>query len=86
LSKRLRESSSLGITLEITDDAAQMIFQQCYDPAYGARPIKRWLEKNVITALSKQVIRGLVHEKACVVIERASDGGIDGTGLCFRIV
>ncbi|KAL3897573.1 MAG: hypothetical protein SGCHY_003325 [Lobulomycetales sp.] len=86
LSDRLQKSSALGLTLHVSDDAAAVILEDSYDPAFGARPIKRWLEKYLVTAISRQVIRGLLPEKARVLVEKAVDGqGVDGTGLVFRI-
>ncbi|GFZ03516.1 heat shock protein 101 [Actinidia rufa] len=47
-----------GIALDVTEAALDVILEESYDPVYGARPIRRWLEKRVVTELSKMLVRG----------------------------
>ena len=44
------------LTLSLTDSAKDWITEQAYDPAYGARPLKRFLQKNVETMLAKKIL------------------------------
>lgn len=53
LGKRLEDRD---ISLHMTDEAVDVILDRAYSPEYGARPIRRYLEKNVGTALSKVLI------------------------------
>ena len=46
------------ITLEMTDAAKQYIIDNAYDPVYGARPLKRFLQSHVETLLAKKIIAG----------------------------
>ena len=46
------------ITLEMTDAAKQYIIDNAYDPIYGARPLKRFLQSHVETLLAKKIIAG----------------------------
>ena len=46
------------ITLEITDEALEFIANEAYDPHYGARPIKRYLQRHVETEIAEGMIRG----------------------------
>ena len=53
LAKRLREE---GLILEVTDDALDYIVEGGYDPQFGARPIKRFIQHNVETLLAREII------------------------------
>ena len=55
LNVRLREQS---IGLEADDSALEKIMTDAYDPLYGARPLKRYIEKEIVTELSKKLIAG----------------------------
>ena len=71
--------SDRSIRLALTDKAAAYILRQAYDPNYGARPIKRYLEKHVVTQLSKMIISGTLMDHSLVTI------GADNTGLNFDV-
>ncbi|MCB5950953.1 ATP-dependent chaperone ClpB [Enterococcus sp. BWT-B8] len=70
LSKRLEYQE---IMLVISDEAKEWIAQQAYDPAYGARPLKRFLTKNVETPLAKEIVSGKVMPKTKVTISLLND-------------
>ncbi|MBL1230145.1 ATP-dependent chaperone ClpB [Enterococcus sp. BWB1-3] len=70
LSKRLEHQE---IMLVISDEAKEWIAQQAYDPAYGARPLKRFLTKNVETPLAKEIVSGKVMPKTKVTISLLND-------------
>jgi len=57
------------VTLEVHDSAAEFILKQAYDPIFGARPLKRFMEKNIVTQLSKMIITGDLKEHSVVHIE-----------------
>ena len=69
IEKRLEERE---IKLELTDRAKKFIADESYDPAYGARPVKRFLQRNVETELAGELIRGTVKDGDDVLID--SDG------------
>lgn len=56
------------ITLELTDEAKKFIAGESYTPAYGARPVKRYLQKYVETELAEMIVRGEVLDGDTVVI------------------
>lgn len=60
------------IKLELTDKGNKFIARESYDPAYGARPVKRYLQKNVETQLASKLIRGDIVDGDTVVMD--SDG------------
>jgi ATP-dependent Clp protease ATP-binding subunit ClpB len=62
------------ITLSLTSEAAEEVLRRSYDPTYGARPLKRFLEKHVTTELSRLLVRGDVTEHAEIEILPATDG------------
>ena len=74
LQKRLDERK---ITLELSDEARSFIAESAYDPAYGARPLKRWIQHNLETRLARAVISGEIRDgwKVRVVVDKNEDGG-----------
>ena len=57
LNNRLKEQS---ILLEADDSALDKIMEDAYDPLYGARPLKRYIEQTIVTDLSKRLIAGTI--------------------------
>lgn len=70
-----------GIALGVTEAALDVILAQSYDPVYGARPIRRWLEKKVVTELSKMLVKEEIDENSTVYI----DAGVGGKDLSYRV-
>ncbi|KAJ0436767.1 putative ClpA/B family, AAA+ ATPase domain, ATPase, AAA-type, core, Clp, repeat (R) [Helianthus annuus] len=70
-----------GVALGVTEAALDVILNQSYDPVYGARPIRRWLERKVVTELSKMLIREEIDENSTVYI----DAGMNGEELSYRV-
>ena len=63
-----------GIDLRITDDAIDYIAHEGYDPQFGARPVKRALQRLVLNELSKSIIAGKVdHTRPVIVTLRNGD-------------
>lgn len=53
LAKRLKEKQ---LTLELTDEAKQLIVDESYDPAFGARPLKRYMQRNLETLIAREIL------------------------------
>lgn len=70
LSHRLEEQE---IQLAITEDAKRWIAEKAYEPQYGARPLKRFITREVETPLAKEIIAGRVMPKTKVSIELLDD-------------
>jgi len=70
LSHRLEEQE---IQLAITEDAKSWIAEKAYEPQYGARPLKRFITREVETPLAKEIIAGRVMPKTKVSIELLDD-------------
>lgn len=70
LSTRLQDRE---ITLKISDDAKKWLAKQGYEPAYGARPLRRFITNNVETPLAKEIIAGRVAPQSTVTINLSND-------------
>ena len=76
LEHRLEERD---IHLELTDMGKRFIARESYNPDYGARPVKRYLQKRVETELASELIRGNITDGDTVVIDS------DGEKLLFNV-
>lgn len=76
LNKRL---SDREITVELTDAAKQYIVDNGYDPVYGARPLKRFLQKHVETLSAKLILADEVREGDTILID------VEGDHLTARV-
>jgi ATP-dependent Clp protease ATP-binding subunit ClpB len=68
--------SDRRVTLELTDAAAKYIVQAGYDPVYGARPLKRYLQHEVETRLGRAIVAGDVADGATITIDADEDSGL----------
>lgn len=66
INERLKEQY---IKVEFTDKALDYIVDEAYDPAYGARPLKRFVQKDIETNLSKMILGGEVPENSVVKVD-----------------
>ena len=67
-----------GITLRMTDAAVDFLTREGYDPQFGARPVKRAIQRYVLNDLSKQIIAGNVDNSKAITVD------VQGDGLVFR--
>jgi ATP-dependent Clp protease ATP-binding subunit ClpB len=66
LTKRLEQQK---ITLELTDAAKAFIAREGYDPVYGARPLKRAIQKFILDPLSLDILEGKFHEGQTIRVD-----------------
>ncbi len=66
LNRRLGDKE---LRIALSEDAKDYIIEQAYDPVYGARPLKRYIQKYVETLSAKLILSGEVHEKDVIRIE-----------------
>ncbi len=71
VNKRIQEKE---ISLSLTDSAKKYITEQAYEPAYGARPLKRYLQKHVETLLAKKILADEVHMGQQLVMDVGENG------------
>ena len=67
-----------GLTLEWTDPAVNYLAEMGYDPEFGARPVKRAIQRYVLNNLSKSILNGTVNRDKPIIIDNF------GTELVFR--
>ena len=63
-----------GITLEMTDEAVRFIASTGYDPEFGARPVKRAIQRYLLNDLSKKLLSQEVDLSKPIIVETAGDG------------
>jgi ATP-dependent Clp protease ATP-binding subunit ClpB len=71
LRKRLEDRH---IVLELSDSAKEFLARSGYDPTYGARPLKRVLQREIETILGRKILAGEVRDHSRVVIDYVGDG------------
>jgi ATP-dependent Clp protease ATP-binding subunit ClpA len=74
IQKRLLER---GIAIELSDEARDLLVEKGYNPSFGARPLKRLLQREVESPLSKRVLKGQLKEGDAVLVDA------DETGIVF---
>ena len=63
-----------GITFDVTDEAKNYLAEKGYQPEYGARPVKRVIQKEVLNLLSKDILSGKVNEDSILLLDAFEDG------------
>ncbi|KAG2382233.1 hypothetical protein C9374_005435 [Naegleria lovaniensis] len=71
ITERLQERD---ITIDLRDSACELIVKEAYDPSYGARPMQRYIQKFIVTELSKLMLKGELKDGNHVIVQ-----GVDGT-------
>ena len=77
LSRRLAErGAGGGLNLRVTDAAKELIIDKGYDPIYGARPLKRYLQSSAETLIAKLILAGNLKTGATIVLD-AKNGELE---------
>lgn len=66
IQKRLHEA---GVKLDISEEALERLAKLGYDPQFGARPLKRVIQKEILNELSKQILSGKVNKDSVIFVE-----------------
>ena len=61
--------AEMGISMEATDEALDWLAQLGYDPQFGARPLKRVIQKKILNELSKQILAGTVDKYSSIKVD-----------------
>ncbi len=72
LAKRLRDKQ---LSLEISDEAKQLIVDESYDPSFGARPLKRYMQRNLETLIAREILADKLKQGDTIHIT-VKDGGL----------
>ena len=67
--------SDRNLSIRLTREAKTAIADNSYDPSFGARPLKRYMQKNVETLSARMILSGEVHEGSTIVID-SEDGAL----------
>ena len=73
-----KQLATSGIQLQITPKALEFIAEEGYDPQFGARPVKRVIQKYLLNDLSKQLIAGTVNNAKPIIVD------FDGERLVYK--
>ncbi len=71
LLKRLEERK---IQIELSDAAREFVVTEGYDPMYGARPLKRTIQRRILDPLALRVLEGELREGDRVIVDAGDDG------------
>ena len=69
-----RRLADRELKVELTDGAKSFVTENGYDPAYGARPLRRYLQKHVETLAARIILEGNISEGQTIVIDSSQDG------------
>ena len=78
IQKRLVES---GVKLEISSEALDYLAKKGFDPQFGARPLKRVLQREILNELSKDILAGKINKDAIVGVNLNENGQIEFINL-----
>ena len=62
-----------GITIKLTEDSKRLISKEAYSPQYGARPVKRYLQKYIETGIAEKIIRGEIMDGQEITVDAKGD-------------
>jgi ATP-dependent Clp protease ATP-binding subunit ClpB len=65
------------IALLLTDEASDRVLKEAYDPLYGARPLKRYLERQITNGLSHRIIAGDLIDGSRVILKPGAHTGLE---------
>jgi ATP-dependent Clp protease ATP-binding subunit ClpB len=68
-----RQLNSMGASLQVSEKAIDWLADAGYDPQFGARPIKRAIQKHLLNELSKQIIAQQIDMRAPILVDVAGD-------------
>ena len=73
LKRRLHDKN---ISIEVTNDAKDIMAKEGYDPVYGARPLKRYIGNTLETMIARMIIAGTIYN-GCTIVVDGKDDNID---------
>jgi ATP-dependent Clp protease ATP-binding subunit ClpC len=87
LMKRLRNQMVVhGATIELTDAAKELLVEEGHDPAMGARPLRRAIQRLIEDPLADFVLGRELNEGSTIVVDRRLDPGPDEAKVDIRII
>jgi ATP-dependent Clp protease ATP-binding subunit ClpB len=77
LSRLVAQLAAKEIVLEIKDDAREWIARLGYDPVFGARPLKRVIQKHVVNPIAEKILGGAIAAGDTIVVRMGKEGTLD---------
>jgi ATP-dependent Clp protease ATP-binding subunit ClpB len=68
-----RRLADRRLELELTQNARELIAREGYDPVYGARPLKRFIQREVETRIGRALLSGEIHDGSTVTVDADGD-------------
>jgi ATP-dependent Clp protease ATP-binding subunit ClpB len=68
-----RRLSDRRLGLELTEPARELIAREAYDPIYGARPLRRFIQREVETRIGRALLSGDIHDGATITVDADGD-------------
>src|SRR5690606_15964156 len=65
----IRTLADQQITMDATPEAIDYLAEKGYDPQYGARPVKRLIQREVLNKLSKEILAGNIHSDSIILLD-----------------
>ncbi len=75
-----RRVAEAGLTLEVTEEALGLVAREGYDPVYGARPLRRAIQRHLENPLARRILAGEFTDGTIVTIDVGADGGLTFNG------
>ncbi len=75
-----RRVAEAGLTLEVTDAALGLLAREGYDPVYGARPLRRAIQRQLENPLARRILAGEFPDGATVTVDVGADSGLTFNG------
>ena len=66
--------ADVDVNIELTPKAKEFITTEGYDPEFGARPVKRVLQRYLLNELSKKLLAGSVNKEKPIIVDANDDG------------
>ena len=73
LAKVYKMLKDVGVEMRVTDNARRWIAHAGFDVAYGARPVKRVIQREVVNELSKRILAAIIDKSKPIIIDVAKD-------------
>ena len=66
---RIKRLEDAGVKIEVSDGARERLSKLGFDPQFGARPLKRVLQREILNELSKQILAGKIHKDSLIFVD-----------------
>lgn len=68
-----KKMAEMGVEIQFSESSIKYLSQKGYDPAYGARPIKRVLQRELVNQLAKALLEGSIDKEKRVLVDSAGE-------------